>query len=223
MAAPSSGEDTSLATKCMDFCHALAIQGKMFKFSLSIGSTFSFSLDSREGKETMSARSKKSPSALKRNAKRRQEFLMKKSQPAASTTGLESNQKASEKTVTQLEAFPCDHCESSFKTENGLKIHRGRSHKEASSPEKLRKSSAQSSLLVSPTRDQDRVEPCHNCGMDMSPTHQCQSDNDSTLDDEIVVKKPPTCPGLHHTSGPCVCIKWGTPCVCKTKIPDFLR
>ena len=64
MAAPSSGEDTSLATKCMDFCH----------------------------------------------------------------------------------------CESSFKTENGLKIHRGRSHKEASSPEKLRKSSTQSSLLVSPTR-----------------------------------------------------------------------
>ena len=45
MAAPSSGEDTSLASKCMDFCHALASQGKMFKFSLSIGSTFSFSLE----------------------------------------------------------------------------------------------------------------------------------------------------------------------------------
>ena len=218
MAAPSSGEDTSLATKCMDFCHALAIQGKMFKFSLSIGSTFSFSLDSREGKETMSARSKKSPSALKRNAKRRQEFLMKKSlSEASSTTGLESNQKP----VKQLEAFPCDHCESSFKTENGLKIHRGRSHKEASSPEKLRKASAQSSLLVSPTRDQGRAEPCHNCGMEMSPTHQCQSDHDSTLDDGIVVEKSSTCPGLHHTLGPSGCIKWGTPCIFKT--PDFLR
>ena len=101
--------DPILATKCLDFCQALTSQGVAFNFSLAIGSTFSFSLDSREGKETMSARSKKSPSALKRNAKRRQEFLMKKSQPAASTTGLESNQKASEKTVTQLEAFPCDH------------------------------------------------------------------------------------------------------------------
>ena len=220
MAAPSSGEDSSLATKCMDICHTLASHGKDFQFSLTIGTTFTFSLDTREGKKTMPARSKKSPSALKRNAKRRQEFLMKKSQPAASTTGLESNQKASEKIVTQLEAFPCDHCESSFKTENGLKIHRGRSHKEASSPEKLRKSSAQSSLLVSPTRDQGRVEPCHNCGMDMSSTHQCQSDHDITLDG-IDVKKSPTCKGQSNKLGPCGCIKWGTPCIFKT--PDFLR
>ena len=218
MAAPSSGDDSSLGTKCMDFCRALAIQGKGFQFSLTIGTTFTFSLDTREGEKTMPARNKKSPSTRKRNAKRRQEFLMKKSQSeAASTTGLDSNQKP----VKQMEAFPCDHCESSFKTENGLKIHRGRSHKETSSPEKLRKASAQSSLLVSPTRDQGRVEPCHNCGMDMFPTHQCQSDHDSTLDDGIVVKKSPTCPGLHHTLGPCGCIKWGTPCMYKTY--DFIR
>merc|ERR1711934_1236660 len=128
----------------MDFCHALASQGKDFRFSLTIGPTFTFSLDTKEGKKTMPARSKKSPSALKRNAMRRQVFLMKKSQyEAASSTGLESNQNP----VTQLEAFQCDHCESSFKTENGLKIHRGKSHKEASSTEKLRKSSTQSSLL----------------------------------------------------------------------------
>ena len=218
MVAPSSGEESSLATKCMDFCHALASQGKDFRFSLTIGPTFTFSLDTKEGKKTMPARSKKSPSALKRNAKRRQVFLMKKSQyEAASSTGLESNQKP----VTQLEAFQCDHCESSFKTENGLKIHRGKSHKEASSTEKLRKSSTQSSLLVSPIRDQGRVETCHNCGMDMSPTHQCQSDHDSTLDDAIEVKKSPTCKGQHHTLGPCGCTEWGTPCMYYT--PDFMQ
>ena len=32
----SSREDSSLATKCMDFCHALANQGKSFKFSITI-------------------------------------------------------------------------------------------------------------------------------------------------------------------------------------------
>ena len=220
MAAPSSGEDSSLATKCMDFCHTLASHGKDFQFSLTIGTTFTFSLDTREGKKTMPARSKKSPSVLKRNAKRRQEFMMKKSQSAAaSTTGLDSNQTP----VKQLEAFQCDHCESSFKTENGLKIHRGKTHKATSSPEKLRKSSTQSSLLVSPIRDEGRVDPCHSCGMDMSPTHQCQSDHDSTLDDGIVVKKSPTCPGLHRTLGTCGCIKWGTPCIYKSKTPDYLR
>ena len=86
MAAPSSGDDSSLATKCMDFCRALAIQGKEFQFSLIVGTTFTFSLDTREGKKTMPARSKKSPSVLKRNAKRRQEFMMKKSQSAAAST-----------------------------------------------------------------------------------------------------------------------------------------
>ena len=217
MAAPSSGEDSSLVTKSMDFCHALAIQGKEFQFSLTIGNNFAFSLDAKEGKKTMPARSKKSPSALKRNAKRRQEFFLKKSQSeAASTTGSESNQKP----VTQLEAFPCDQCESRFKTENGLKIHRGRSHKEASSPEKLRKSSTQSSLLVSPIKDLGRVDPCHNCGMDMSPDHQCQSDHDITLNGSDV-KKSPTCKGLHPKLGPCGCTKWGTPCFYRT--PDFLR
>ena len=109
----------------MDFCHALANQGKKFKFSLSIGSTFTFSLDTREGKETLPARSKKSPSTLKRNAKRRQEILKKKSEPVL--TGMESNQKPIEKD----DAFQCNQCEIGFKTRNGLKIHVGKTHKEA--------------------------------------------------------------------------------------------
>ena len=40
-------ENSSLASKCMDFCQALAKKGKTFNFSLSIGSGFSFSLDTR--------------------------------------------------------------------------------------------------------------------------------------------------------------------------------
>ena len=125
-----SESDSSLATQCLDFCQALARQGKVFKFSLTIDSTFTFSLDTKEGKANLPSGSqrRKSPSTLRRNAKRREEFLAKKSTLESSViTGLESNGK-------QCEAYQCDQCDSSFKTVNGLKIHVGKSHKEASSP-----------------------------------------------------------------------------------------
>ena len=178
-----SETDSSLTTKCLDFCQALAGQGKIFKFSITIGSTFSFSMDTRDGKEAHPKRSKKSPSTLRRNAKRRKEFLLKKStSETASESGLESYQKTTE----QLRNFQCDQCDLHFKTEKGLKIHKGKSHKEASSPEKVRTSMSQSSLTVSPLRDlQTRMEPCHNCGMAMSPTHSCQNDQDSEDEDEV--------------------------------------
>ena len=164
--------DSSLATQCLDFCQALARQGKDFKFSITIGSTFTFSLDTKESKANLPSgtQRRKSPSTLRRNAKRREEFLAKKS--TLESSGLESNRK-------QCEAYQCDQCDSSFKTVNGLKIHKGKSHKEASSPEKLRKSHSQPSLIVSPVKDQSRVESCHNCDMEMSPNHLCEDDQDS--------------------------------------------
>ena len=211
------GETNSpLMTQCLDFCQALALQGKMFKFSVTVGSNFTFSLDTREGKDVPVTKIKKrsSPSTLRRNAKRREEFLNKKSpsEAAAAATGLETNQKLDN-------SFQCDQCESTFKTENGLKIHIGKTHKNVPSPEKIRNSSSQSSLTVSPMRDQSRVEPCHNCGMDMSPTHQCLSEPDSILDDRIEVKSPP-CPAAAHGRVDCGCTKWGQLCLYRT--PDFI-
>ena len=173
--------DSSLANKCLDLCLALAGQGKAFRFSLTIGSTFTFSLDSREGKETpLPSRKKKSPSTLRRNAKRKEDFLKKKS-TSASASGLESNQEL----MLQRQEFQCDECDFKSKSENGLKIHKGKSHKEVSTPEKLRKPSTQQSLLVSPspTRNEKRIESCHNCDMDMSPTHLCKDDGDSEADE----------------------------------------
>ena len=143
-----SKTDSSLTTKCLDFCQALAGQGKCFKFSITIGSTFTFSLDTRGGKETLPTRNKKSPSTLRRNAKRRKEFLSKKStSESASAADLESNQQPTK----QSKGFQCNQCELDFKTENGLKIHKGRSHKEVYSPEKLRKSSTQPPLPGPPS------------------------------------------------------------------------
>ena len=201
-----------LMTQCLDFCQALALQGKVFKFSVSVGSTFNFSIDTMKGKDFPASRGKKrsSPSTLRRNAKRREEFLKKKtSSEAATATGMETNQK-------QDKAFQCDQCDATFKTENGLKIHIGKSHKEALSSEKMRKPSSQSSLTVSPIRDQSRVEPCHNCGMDMSPSHQCNFDQDSTLGDGPEFKELTTCPAVLKGRVDCGCAKWNQPCLYRT-------
>ena len=67
-----------------------------------------------------------------------------------------------------------------------VKIHKGKSHKEAFSPEKFRKSCSQPPLTVSPMRDQSRVESCHNCDVEMSPTHLCKDDQDLEEEEEEV-------------------------------------
>ena len=181
-----SENDSSLADKCLAFCQAMNSQGKAFKFSLSIGNTFSFSLDSRGGAEPVpnSGRKRGSPSTLKRNARRRSEFLGKKNATAPvseeNQVDLETSQQALE-----TDTFKCDQCATAFKTRNGLKIHTGKSHKQApNSPEKLRETSSQSLLAVSPTRENSRTEPCPNCGEDMSPTHLCQ-DDDLAVEPEV--------------------------------------
>ena len=146
--------NSSLNAQCMEFCQALARQGLAFKFSVTVGSHFTFSLDAKEGKATPATRNKKrsSPSTRRRNAKRREEFLKNKSSSATAATGMEPNQK-------QVSAFQCDHCDSSFKTKNGLKIHKGKSHKEAATPEALRRQQLKdASLLASPMLNASREE-----------------------------------------------------------------
>ena len=77
-----SAVDSSLAAKCMDFCHALTSQDKSFTFSLTLGSNFTFSLDTKENLSPASkaVKRKKSPSAKRRNERRRAEFLVKRSE-----------------------------------------------------------------------------------------------------------------------------------------------
>ena len=80
----SLNSDEDLASKCIGLCHALASQNKSFSFSLTVGSNFSFSLDTREmvsDNQTKKAKKKKSspsPSTIRRSARRREQFLKKK-------------------------------------------------------------------------------------------------------------------------------------------------
>ena len=66
---------STLVFKCMEFCQALASQGQVFHFSLSVGPSFSFSLDTTRSKAPQTKK-KPSPSTLRRNARRREEFKL---------------------------------------------------------------------------------------------------------------------------------------------------
>ena len=103
MSGPAS-EDAILLTKCFEFCQALSSQGQLFNISISTGSGFSFSLDTRsKAVNSQSQKKKASPSTLRRNAKRREEFLARKQQTSPTT-------ESSGDEITS--ATPkCDHCE----------------------------------------------------------------------------------------------------------------
>ena len=181
MAAVGEG-DSSLATQCMAFCQALTGQGKVIQFSLNIGSTFSFTLDTR-CKEILDSSPKKkdSPSTLRRNAKRRAEFLKKKSKPAQEQEKISVDKEP----ASQRATFQCDQCDNSFKTESGLKIHTGKSHK-LPPAERVRETSSAPFLSVSPVKDNVRIVPCHMCGEEMSPQHTCDVDEQSSVNSSLV-------------------------------------
>ena len=163
--------DSSLASKCMAFCQALASQGQAFSFSLSIGQDFSFSLDSRS-KATKYPETKKkaSPSTLRRNAKRREEFKKKQGSPAQND----------ENAVNDFVVPACDLCEYKAASEKGLRQHVRMKHQKPSpqfalaTPESLRgQGESTRSLTSSPLLHHSREENCHNCEGPFSPGHQC--------------------------------------------------
>ena len=129
-----------------------------FSMSISVGPNFSFSWNTKS-MEALPSRAKKkaSPSTLRRNKRRREEFLKKKS------TSLEIVD--SDKDASQIVTFSCDECEHVSKTDKGLKIHKGKTHK---SVENLRRSSTDHPLKVSPIKEVVRLQPCNNCAENMS-------------------------------------------------------
>ena len=125
----------------------------------------------------MTTKKKASPSTLRRNAKRRDDFFKPADEQEKIVTDKEQ--------TSQSAAFLCDQCENHFKTESGLKIHIGKSHK-LPPIEHVRDTSMASSLNVSPTKDSCRSIACDNSGEEMSPSHICGDvEDDSDVDKEV--------------------------------------
>ena len=144
--------------------------------SPSLGDSFSFSLDTNE-KEALASKAKKkkkTPSTLRRDAKRRAEFLKKKLEVSTGDTSTQSEhvseEEATQKQVERVvdeKVFKCAQCENTFKSENGLKIHVGKSHKKVNqvqaTPDQLRQRPEGSmNISTSPLLDASREEPCLN-------------------------------------------------------------
>ena len=109
-----------------------------------------------------------SKATQRRNAKRREEFLKKKLKTATVQEKIVTDKESTIRSAT----FPCEQCGNTFKTESGLKIHIGRSHK-LPPAEKLRNPTEAASLSASPLKDSARSISCHNCDEEMSPSHTC--------------------------------------------------
>ena len=186
----TAGEaDCSLASKCMDFCQALASQGLPFHFSLNMGPDFTFSLDTRGKAGAVPVKKKKvSPSTQRRNARRREEFLLKKRQSLSTVDP--SVEKA---TAPQ---FSCDQCEYTNVSEKGLRQHIRMKHRRdqlenqlpkpssPATPESLRCSTQATSLASSPPLHSSREEACPNCDGSLTSDHQCDSESDCDEEDD---------------------------------------
>ena len=180
--------DCSLASKCMDFCQALASQGLPFHFSHNMGPDFTFSLDTRGKAGAVPVKKKKvSPSTKRRNARRREEFLLKKRQRLSTVDA-----PVEKATVPQ---FSCDQCDYTNVSEKGLRQHIRMKHRREqlenqlqkssspATPESLRCSTGVTSLLSSPPLHSSREEACPNCDGSLTSDHQCDSESDCDEED----------------------------------------
>ena len=152
-----------------------------------IGPQHTVSLDSRTKAEGTVAKKRVSPSTLRRNTKRRKEFIMKQQ---FSSTWIPSEEKTAS-------AVPkCDQCDYEGASEKGLTQHKRMKHKKPAAnighqlpttPQAgtgiLRSWNESESLICSPLLVNTREENCQNCEAPFSPGHQCE--------DSVSVDKEP--------------------------------
>ena len=161
---------STLLSKCLDFCQALSSKGQAFNFSVAIGPDFTFSMDTRSKAASPGIKKKASPSTLRRNARRREEYLQRKQNP--------SPVNSTEEVDIVSDALSCDQCDYKPASEKGLRQHKRMKHKPSqpalTTPEKNRTSSSVASLAVSPSAEASRIMPCQDCENDDCSTHCCE-------------------------------------------------
>ena len=130
-----------LLTKCMDFAQHLNSTGLGFSLSITMMDGFSFSLDTREKTTSYGQNRKKlSPSAQRRNHRRRLEFLKKKGitssgqppKPVSPGNDLDPPNHAGGTDQMDLE---CSHCDTQWKSSRSLEMHVRKKHKDKNIPQ----------------------------------------------------------------------------------------
>ena len=103
---PEGTDNSALVKQCLEFCQTLASMGQTINLSLSIGSNFSISLNTNKDITTLDSRKaetektivkevrKLTPSARRRNQKRKEEFLKRKSASFAAASDSDSLEKS---------------------------------------------------------------------------------------------------------------------------------
>ena len=86
-----------------------------------IGPDFTFSMDTRSKAASPVIKKKASPSTLRRNARRREEYLQRKQNP--------SPVNSTEEVETVSNALSCDQCDYKPASEKGLLQHKRKKHK----------------------------------------------------------------------------------------------
>ena len=152
--------DNTVLDKCLAFCQTLAASNQKFDFNLSIDKD-GFNFNNKELTTSSCVKKRKSPSQLRREARRRE--AMKHVQLN------EDTEKVTE--MSDNNAFKCDQCG------KGLRIHIGKVHKVLKTPEKERCDLLSTSFQLTPAKE-ERQESCHNCDTPMSPGHQCENSDD---------------------------------------------
>jgi len=110
--------DNSVLSQCLDFTRQMVSTSKFFKFNLKMPTGFSFDFTTTDPEPSRSRKGefkKKSPSTLRRNAKRKQAFSEKKTSP--------SIQELSD------EDFKCDQCNFQANCKVSLRKHIAKDHK----------------------------------------------------------------------------------------------
>ena len=180
-------EDAFLASQCLDFCQMLAGKSLSFSFSLKIGTNFSFSLDTRGEAALSFAKKKQTPSTMRRNARRREQFLQKKlASPAPVLNSVsEKGTQALQKAPISLHHHPSPPPASERR--QVITVGKGKvaTFNQLDGADSPPAKSVDGEGIALSTSEDDLVLPleiCHNCGKDMSPTHLCE---DSGQEDPV--------------------------------------
>ena len=123
--------ESDIAKKCLAFCQALTSSNHKFSLSLSIGQD-NFNFCNKDlVKILVFKKKKKSPSQMRREAKMKL-VREQKDQLEDTVKVTDDSHKSKDKLVSDIEEaklFKCSECELCFKTDKGLKIHIGKTHK----------------------------------------------------------------------------------------------